>query len=209
MAQAAAITSLVLLAAAATAVWYAIHRLRRRNRVSPRRRSSAPLNWLWSFRPAARLHRRLRTAVLTAGRALTLTPDGRRPWPTLVELAGEIEQQACAIDARLVVAGRAPVALRRKLVIDLTVQVVEVEDLTGRLLRLAHRGEERRPDDRTATQRIRERLDLLDEAMAELDQPRIDLTPGELTSGSPPPLAWPRPAPRRRTGGRATGSSAR
>ena len=74
MAQAAAITSLVMLAAVAATVWYAVHRLRRRNRVSPRRRTAAPLNWLWSFRPAARLHRRLRTAVLTARKALTLTP---------------------------------------------------------------------------------------------------------------------------------------
>jgi hypothetical protein len=208
MAQAAAVTSLVVVGIAAAVVWYAIHRLRRRNRVSPRRRTSAPLNWLWSFRPAARLHRRLRTAVLTAQRALDSGGDGCGPWPALVELAADIEQQACAIDTRLVVAGQAPVALRRKLVIDLTVQVVEVEHLTGRLVGLAQRtGAEhgQQPDGATGTQRIRERLDALDEALAELDGPRLALTPGERQ----PPLAWPRPAPRHRTGGRATGSSAR
>src|SRR5437773_427304 len=57
VAQAAAITFLVLLAATATTVWYAIHRLRRRNRVSPPPPSSAPRRsasasaWTSSTRP--------------------------------------------------------------------------------------------------------------------------------------------------------------
>jgi hypothetical protein len=139
-----------------------------------------------------------------------------------VELAADIEQQACAIDVRLVVAGRAPVALRRKLVSELAVQVAEVEHLTGRIVRLAHREDEQHPEDTTGPQRIRERLDALDQALAELDKsqrppampadapsldeaPRVELTPGE----PPPPLPWQQPAPPRRTGGRATGSSFR
>ena len=120
MAQAAGISALVVLVTVAAAVGYAIHRLRRRNRVSPRRRTLAPINWLWSFRPTARLHRRLRAAVLTSRAALRVGHDGHQPWPALVELAADVEQQACAIDERLVLAARAPVALRRKLVVNRT-----------------------------------------------------------------------------------------
>ena len=140
--------------------------------------------------------------------------DGHQPWPALVELAADVEQQACAIDERLVLAARAPVALRRKLVIDLTVQVVEVEHVTGRIVRLANRGDHRRPDHATSVKQIRERLDALDDALVELEGPAIPITEPapviELTPGEArPPLAWLPPAPRRRSGGRARGTSAR
>lgn len=132
--------------------------LRRRNRVDPRIATHAPLWWLWSVGRCARLHRRLRSAVAHA----RLRPTARRD--TLV--AG-LTAYACALDQRLVFAGRAPLAIRVTLLGPLAAEVVQVEHLAARLSG-AVSGQMPGPAPR-GLEAIAERLDALEAARRDLD----------------------------------------
>lgn len=135
--------------------WAVVHSLRVRNRVSPRVRTRAPLSWLWSWRAAPRLHRRLRRSVLA-------TRSGLPAW--LADLAAEVESRAVALDAELVAADRAPMPARARLIAGLRDEVAEVEALDQRLVSMARA----RRGDLAA---VRERLDALDAALRELEPP--------------------------------------
>ncbi|HEY5154548.1 MAG TPA: hypothetical protein VIJ47_07430 [Acidimicrobiales bacterium] len=150
-------------------------RLSRANRVSPAVKSPAGLLWLWAPTRAARLHRRLRTAVAM----IHLAPSRRdRSTPTLSvdELRRELEYQCVELDQHLVVAARHPRSHRRGLLAALDTQVSEVERLAVRLSAMA------RPADAPASgwsepstppevlERLSQQLDLLDAAQAELVQ---------------------------------------
>ena len=140
--------------------WAVVHTLRVRNRVSPSQRTPAPIAWLWSTSTAARLHRRLRRTVLGTRACL----QARAAWPTLGDLAAEIEGRAVALDRELVAAARLPQPGRRRMLAGLRDEVREVEALDQRLVTMAGR---RRPD----LVAVRERLDALDAALRELTPP--------------------------------------
>ena len=84
----------------------------RANRVSPAVKSPAPIRWLGSWSRPARLHRRLRAAVVL----IHLSPSPRtREAPSLSvdALRRDLEYQAVELDQHLVVAARHPRTYRR------------------------------------------------------------------------------------------------
>jgi len=190
-------------------------RLGRANRVSPAVKSPAPLLWLWTPMRAARLHRRLRTAVAL----IHLSPSPRtRQAPSLSvdELRRELEYQAVELDQHLVIAVRHPRSHRRGLLASLDVQVGEVERLALRLSNMSRptgtpssgwAGPVTPPE---VLERMSEQLDLLDAAQLELTE--IERASGlvdvdELLAVTqapvavmPPPPPAPLPFETRRTG---------
>ena len=151
-----------------------IRRLHRRNRVSPRVATFAPLIWLWHPERPARLHRRLRraTAMARAGAAIHAQSWGRgRGLTTIPELVDDLERRACTVDSRLVLASRARGATRWSMLNELEREVAEVENLSARLVGLttewatvANAG----MPARGTAEAIGQRLDALEEAMREV-----------------------------------------
>jgi len=161
-------------------------RLARANRVSPAVKSPARLLWLWAPTRAARLHRRLRTAVAM----IHLAPSRRdRSTPSLSvdDLRRELEYQCVELDQHLVVAASHPRSYRRGLLSAMEPQVVEVERLAVRLSAMS------RPAGTPASgwstpsappevlERMSQQLDLLDAAQAELVE--IERASGWATCG--------------------------
>lgn len=140
-------------------VWW----LRRRNRVSPSRRSPAPLVWLAVPTPGARLHRRLRNVVTVARMA---ERSGG-----VADLVAEVEQQAVVLDHHVVITSRFPRRQRGARWRQLDDQVSQLEVLGTRLLAAAveaasHPGLPGAQTDPLA--RIAERLEALEAARGEL-----------------------------------------
>lgn len=140
-----------------------VHALVVRNRVVPARRSSASLSWLVSPAGGARLHRRLRATMAAAHTAVA---NPRALGLGLVEVVGELRERALELDAQLVLAARAPLATRSRMLRELGGEVLEVEQLAARVIRLSR---EAGPDARLGLGAVRERLELLESAMGELD----------------------------------------
>lgn len=170
-------------AAVAVAVVVAVARLLAvRNRLVPGQRSPAPLSWLASPAAAARLHRRLRTAM--AGAHLS-TAGPRAAGLGLADLVGEVRNRALDLDAQLVLASRMPRPARLRMLRELHSEVLEVEQLAGRLVHLSRLPAEAGTGSGLAA--VRQRLELLEEALAELDGVQVRLSPA-------------RPVPLRRQG---------
>jgi hypothetical protein len=150
--------------AGATAVHFT-----RRNRISPGVRTAAPLSWLWALRSPALAHRRLRRAIQGARGALAQGAKAGLPVDGLAACVDELARQAVVVDAHLVVASRFAPSIRRSMLRGLRPQVTEIELLAARLaatvVSRSTVSEDRIAD---ALSRIRERLDALDAAHAEL-----------------------------------------
>lgn len=109
-----------------------LHRLRRRNRVSPAQANDISLLWLVSPQSPARLHRRLvaatRSTQLVAARH---RPAGRRARrseiPTIVALCEQLEANAIALDSHLAFASRLSPSARRQVLAHLSPGVAEIE----------------------------------------------------------------------------------
>lgn len=108
-------------------------RLRRRNRLHPRWPTSAPLSWLVHPCAPARLHRRLRHAVATAHYRAPGRGRHRVPGSSVEELITELLHEAAAVDEQLVLAGRAPRPVRRRLLAVAEPQVAKLELIAARL----------------------------------------------------------------------------
>lgn len=150
-------------------------RLQKRNRVSPAVRTPAPLTWLVSPSQTARLHRRLRNAMVD----VHLAPSRRsRPATecSIDEFRRELELQAIELDHHLVVAARHPRSQRRVLLDPLQSQVAQVEQLSIRLSRMQRpdgsldSGWDLHAQPPEVMARIGHQLDLLDAASDELAQ---------------------------------------
>jgi hypothetical protein len=179
-------------------------RLSKANRVSPALRSPAPVHWLWSLSRAARMHRRLRTAVglihLAPSRKVHVSPS-----LSVDELRRDLEHQAVELDQHLVVAMHHPRSHRRGLLAALERQVAEVERLAIRLSAMTRpegtpsTGWEAAPNTPPEVlERISMQLDLLDVAQAELVE--IERASGlvdvdELLADTRSPVAVTPPAP--------------
>ena len=118
-------------AAAAAGCVLTVYALRRANRVSPDRRSHAPVTWLWSLREPARLHRRLRRAVQSC--FLTVATGS----PTLRSLADEIAGRAASVDDELAAASHIRWGWRSPLMARLSEAVRDIERSALQLNRLA------------------------------------------------------------------------
>jgi hypothetical protein len=151
-------------------IFVVLYRLRRRNRVSPDQPTPAPITWLSSPTRAARLHRRLRSAVAVARMiAERATAEGRLSRAS--ELAFELEAEALSIDRQLPIVARLAPRERGLALGHITGQVVEVERLVSRLSvleaseharpRLGHHG--------TAMEELSRQLEALEAARAEVN----------------------------------------
>jgi hypothetical protein len=129
----------LFLVAAASFVLFAsigialLWRLRRRNRLHPSWPTSAPVLWLVHPGRPARLHRRLRAAVATAGYRAPGRGRHKVPHSSVDELVTALVHEAVALDEQLVIAGRAPAVVRRRLVATTAPQVAKLESVAGRL----------------------------------------------------------------------------
>lgn len=169
---------------------------RRRNQVVPGTDTGAPASWAGAHTPEARLHRRLRDAV-RAVRSVA-DPDG-----SLLAARVEVERAAVAVDEHLVAlaalperetAGRMPVARAAVAAIESAAAAVADAGRGGRVA-IATAGPGRLPAVAEATERVR----LLEEAFAELDE--VDLT-------TPPSQPRPRVVLRGDDGEPSSGSRA-
>jgi hypothetical protein len=156
------VTTAAAAACTAVAVSLVIWRLRRRNRVSPRVKSQAPLWWLWSPSRPARLHRRLRSAVSAARYGV----DQSGPDSPIADLVAELERQAVVIDRQLVTAAQSPSSIRYRLLNPLTGQVRDFERIVERVLSEATAAAGESPQ--AALGRVTERLDALESARDEI-----------------------------------------
>lgn len=163
----------VLLAVAAGAVALALsgkRSYRAANEVVPGAATKAPPSWAGAHTPEARLHRRLRDAV----RALHAHP--RAGEASFASLRGALEQQALAVDERLIAAAALPERLRGEAVAGVEEEVAAVEAAAASLSEVmldAPAGAAT-----AALDDVREHLRLLAEAREEV----------ELVDSSPPAL---------------------
>lgn len=149
-----------------------VHALVVRNRVVPARRSSASLSWLVSPAGGARLHRRLRAAMAAAHMAVA---NPRALGLGLVEVVGQLRDRALELDDQLVLAACAPLATRSRMLHELRGEVLEVEQLADRVIRLSGQA-----DARLGLGAVRERLEVLEPALGELDGLEVRLPPAPL-----------------------------
>ncbi|MEA3019591.1 MAG: hypothetical protein QOI47_1115 [Actinomycetota bacterium] len=108
-------------------------RLRRRNRVHPQWPTMAPLSWLVHPGTPARLHRRLRHAVATAQYRSPGKGRHRVPGSSVDELIAELLHEAAGVDEQLVLADRAPRAIRKRILGVTIPQVAKLEAIAARL----------------------------------------------------------------------------
>jgi hypothetical protein len=123
---------IVVLVLPSVAAALALRSLARRNRITPRVPTLAPLNWLWSWGGPARLHRRLCRNAATARMCAIRRPH----WTAVADVTAELEARAVALDEQLVFATHATRNLRRRLLAEAAAEVREVEMLTQRVLRM-------------------------------------------------------------------------
>jgi hypothetical protein len=139
------------------------------NEVIPGVPTKAPKAWAGAHSPEARLHRRLRDAMtaLRANRALDE--------PALVPVRESLEREALAIDDQLVAAAALPKTVRDGPIQRVADAVDAIEQVVADVVAL--RGPSP-ADPQRAIEEVRERLQLVADARAEL----------QLLSGSSPSL---------------------
>lgn len=146
--------------------------MRKRNRVSPTTPSAAPVSWMGAPSATARLHRRLRAAVAVARSASAAAPTA----PRLTELTAELEQEAVALDAHLVMVARLPARERRARLAGLTPQVLRVEQCASQVSLLAVQSQAPMlaAGRGSALDDLAHQLDLLEEARGEVARIEAD-----------------------------------
>jgi len=155
---------LAVVGGAIAVVALSVHALTVRNRVVPNRPTRAPLAWLAATDLAARLHRRLRAAVALASVVRSVSAHDLG----LVDVVDQLDLRALELDDQLVLAAHAPKASRRRMLRELQSEVAELERLAERTVRMARAWTGARPSERGLAD-VRERLDLLEAALRELD----------------------------------------
>lgn len=155
------------------------HLLSVRNRVVPGRSSAAPLSWLVSPEGAARLHRRLQRAMAMAPAAVR----GRSVDDLgLGDILSQLQERACELDEQLVIAGKAPRRDRHRMLRELHSEISELEVLVQRTVRMGRAWNGGAPSERGLAA-VRERLELLESALRELDgveMPRLCRQPEQV-----------------------------
>jgi hypothetical protein len=149
--------------------WILWRKVRRHNEVCAARPNRPPLRWLASPETCARLHRRLRNAVLGLRRAVPARRRwSRREWTPIEVLASEVVEQAVSIDHRLVLARnrRAGGAEERA---QAARRVEEIERAAHRLAAASLRSAGHGPEStEAALRRISDELDARESAWNEL-----------------------------------------
>lgn len=184
----------VLLLGAGLAVAAISRKQKQANEVVPGVPTSAPASWAGAHSPEARLHRRLRDAVV-----------GLRAQTGIADAAAEVsalETAALELDDQLVAVAALPARVREAPLAQIAAAITALEDTAEALaLRGATEGTygERSGNGRGRVDEVAERLRLLDAARAELDAAVPDLTrPG--AAGQVEPAAEPPEQPREEPG---------
>lgn len=133
---------------------------RRSQEIAPGQRSAAPLGWAGAHTPEAKLHRRLGDAMSGLRRA---TKDDQLV-ATNVDV---VEREALKIDDQLVAASHLPARLKGPAIEELSVAVDQIEDVSAQLI--LRSAELSAGDVKAQLDELSERLQLLDQARAELD----------------------------------------
>jgi hypothetical protein len=98
------------------------------NEVVPGRATQAPAEWAGAHTPEARMHRRLRDAV----EALRANPAMEDSW--MLDARVSLEEQAVAVDERLIAAAALPERVRAEPLAALTAAVDAVEAAVAALV---------------------------------------------------------------------------
>lgn len=163
----AALLVLIVVLVAAVAWAVAARRVgegqRAANQVVPGTATAAPAAWAGAHTPEARLHRRLRDAVAAA--AVTAGGDAIGTF----DVRATLEQQALALDQRLVAAAALPETTRSAAVAQVAVAVESLEAAVAALVASLATG-----SDTAAQDEVAERLRALEAARAELETPHTD-----------------------------------
>lgn len=159
------------------------------NQLVPGVPSRAPASWAGSHKPEAKLHRRLRDALAALRANQQFDDDGG-----LLDLRAEIEQQAMAIDERLIAVAALPESVRNTPLMRLQGEVTLVEQAVADLVTKASVAG--RAEMEATLTRMRERIALVDEARASLDAQHLDLHAPlpDLPAPDPEPTEVERPA---------------
>jgi chemotaxis regulatin CheY-phosphate phosphatase CheZ len=132
-----------------------------------RRHPDVPRGWQLSQSEAATLHRRLHRCVDETRRAVARAGDGVSV-EQLKSLTEELNDQAIAIDRKLVDASRLPSKARHKALNELKYRIIETEQLAARVRELAVDMARPRVDETDdGIRQLRDRLDALDQARRE------------------------------------------
>lgn len=134
---------------------------RRGQEIAPGQRSAAPLGWAGAHTPEARLHRRL-------GQAMSGLRQATEDDPMVTANVDVIEREALRIEHQLVAASHLPARLKDPAIEELSVAVDQIEDVSAQLI--LHSAELSAGDVTTRLDELSERLQLLDQARAELDE---------------------------------------
>ena len=100
----------------------------RANEVIPGRATRAPAEWAGAHTPEARLHRRLRDAI----QALGANPSMEDSW--MLDARVSLEEQAVAVDERLIAVAALPERLRAELLAGVSAAVDAVEAAVAALV---------------------------------------------------------------------------
>jgi hypothetical protein len=140
--------------------------LHRRNRVSPKVRSDAPVSWMGAPSAGARLHRRLRTAVQVARRSADAAPAATH----LGDLVSDLEREAVILDTHVVIASGMRGPEGRARMRALAGQVRRVEQLASQISLLAAQAQAPlvAGGHGSALDELARQLDMLEEARHEV-----------------------------------------
>lgn len=164
----ATLAVLLMLVLPIVLIYVAWRMLKARNQVSQGSPHPAPMPWMVAPSPAARLHRRLQAAAQVARLARTRSDASGH----LVGLATELEAEAAALDAHIVLSARLAPKARRHAIAALAQQVLRVEQCASHLSLLSARAgtRTRAVGEATAIDDLALQLELLEQANDELAQ---------------------------------------
>ncbi len=140
--------------------------------------TNAPTAWAGSQAPEARLHRRLRDALLALDANQAFDDDG-----DLLDLRVELQQQAASLDEQLVATAALPASVRADPLAHITGAVAAIEEAVARLASSSAQDAAGRLA--SALEDVRARTGLVAQARAALDamgpvpeQPDPEIQPG-------------------------------
>jgi hypothetical protein len=144
---------------------------RRSQEIVPGVASEAPLDWVGSHTPEAKMHRRLGEAM--SGLRAATDNDG-----LITANVDVVEREALKIEQQLVAASHLAPRLKGPAIDELGTAVDQIENVAAQLIQRS--SELSSGDVQTQLAELSQRLDLLDAARAELDQG----TPGIGSTGT-------------------------
>jgi len=142
---------------------------RQSQEIAPGQRSAAPLGWAGAHTPEAKLHRRLGDAMSGLRKA---TDDD----PIVGPNVNVVEREALKIEQQLVSASHLASRLKGPAIEELSIAVDQIENVSAQLIQRS--AELSAGDVKAQLDELSERLHLLDEARAELNE---GPTPGTST----------------------------